>query len=90
MTSHRLKDFSPLNDPDQYDNNCDHKQNMDEPTHRVTAHQPECPQNYQYYSDRPQHMIRPSLTAVGSSVSQRRLKRLTESIKHAGADRQIT
>jgi hypothetical protein len=28
---------------------------VNEPSHRVTAHQPQQPQHYQYYSNRPQH-----------------------------------
>jgi hypothetical protein len=28
---------------------------VNEPSHRVTAHQPQQPQNDQYYSNRPQH-----------------------------------
>jgi hypothetical protein len=35
-----LYDFSTLNDSYQHHDNCEHKQNMDEPAHRVTAHQP--------------------------------------------------
>jgi hypothetical protein len=57
MTSHRLKDFSPLNDSDQHHNNCDHKQNMNKPSHGVTAHQTQEPQNYQYRGNCPQHWI---------------------------------
>ena len=30
---------------------------MDEPSHRVTAHKSQQPQDYQYYSNRPQHSI---------------------------------
>jgi hypothetical protein len=30
---------------------------VNEPSHRVTAHQPQQPQNRQYYSNRPQHKI---------------------------------
>jgi hypothetical protein len=30
---------------------------MDEPSHRVTGYQPQQPQDYQYYSNCPQHMI---------------------------------
>jgi hypothetical protein len=56
-TARRLKDFPALNDPQQHYNNCDHQQDMDEPAHGVTAHQPECLQNQQYYSDRPQHFV---------------------------------
>jgi len=53
----RLYDFSPLNDSYQHYNNCDDKQNVDEPTHRIAAHQPQQPQNYQYHSDCPQHLL---------------------------------
>jgi hypothetical protein len=53
----RLKEFPALNDSDQHHYNCDHEQNMDKPAHCVAAHQPECPENYQYHSDCPQHRI---------------------------------
>jgi hypothetical protein len=36
---------SSLNDADQEHYDCEHKQNMDEPTHGITAYQSECPQN---------------------------------------------
>ena len=49
--------FSPLNDSYQHYNNCDYKQNMDEPVNRITAHHPQQPQNQQYHSDRPQHLV---------------------------------
>jgi hypothetical protein len=52
---HRLQNFSPLNDSDQYHNDCDDEQNMNESSHRITAHQPQQPQNYQYHSDCPKH-----------------------------------
>jgi hypothetical protein len=57
MAFRRLKGFSALNDSYQNHDNRDHQQNMDKPAHRVTAHQSQQPQNYQYHSDRPQHII---------------------------------
>lgn len=52
-----LHQSSPLNDPDQHYDNGKHQQEVNESSHRVTAHQPKQPQSYQYDSNRPQHRI---------------------------------
>jgi len=46
-----------LNEPNHHHNDCDDQQDMNKITKRIAAHQPQQPQNYQYDSDRPQHMI---------------------------------
>jgi hypothetical protein len=38
-------DLPALNDPYQHNNDCDNDQNVNKPTHGVTAHHPEQPQN---------------------------------------------
>ena len=65
---HRLQNFSPLNDSDQYHNDCDDEQNMNESSHRVTAHQPQQPQNYQNHSDCPKHSNPPLLYEASPHV----------------------
>jgi hypothetical protein len=57
MNSDGLAAFSPLNDVEQHNYNSNYQEDMDEPSHRVTADQSQRPQNYQYYGNRPQHMI---------------------------------
>ena len=56
-----LRQSSSLNDLDQHHDNGEHQQEVNEPSHRVTAHQPQQPQNRQDYSNRPQHKILLSL-----------------------------
>jgi hypothetical protein len=56
----------PLNDIEQNNNNSNYQQDMDEPSHRVTADQSQRPQNYQYHSNCPQHNDPPFLS-VGES-----------------------
>jgi len=57
MPVNHLPRPSSLDNVDNDHYNCEHEQNMDEPAHRVTAHQPECPQNQQNNSDSPQHLV---------------------------------
>src|SRR5208283_5385027 len=57
ITSCRLQSSASLNNVDQHDDNSNYQQDVNQPSHRVTGHQPQHPQNYQYHSDRPQHMI---------------------------------
>ena len=52
-----LQRWSSLNDPHQHEDDGNHQQNVNEPAHRVAAHQSEQPQNDQYHSDRVQHLI---------------------------------
>ena len=52
-----LKGPPPLNDSDQHDDNGNDQQDMNKITHRIAGHQPQQPQNYQYHSNRPQHLI---------------------------------
>jgi len=47
---------SPLDDSDQDDDNGNDQQNVNKMAHRIAGHQPQQPQNYEYNSDRPQHM----------------------------------
>jgi len=44
-----------LNEIEHNNNNSNYQQDMDEPSHRVTADQSQRPQNYQYHSNCPQH-----------------------------------
>ena len=44
-----------LNEADYHNDNGNHQQDVNKPSHRVTAHQPQQPQNYQYHCNRPQH-----------------------------------
>jgi hypothetical protein len=48
---------SPLDEAHYHNDDGNHQYDMDEPSHRVTGYQPQQPQNYQYYSNCPQHMI---------------------------------
>jgi hypothetical protein len=48
---------APLNDPDQKKNNRYDQDDMNKPAHRVTAHQPQQPENYEYDRYGPQHVI---------------------------------
>ena len=72
QTNGFLHRSSSLNDVDQHHDNGKHQQEVNEPSHRVTAHQPQQPQHYQYYSNRPQHKILLSLvhgfTALAASM----------------------
>src|SRR4030042_2415996 len=61
QTNGFLHRSSSLNDVDQHHDNGKHQQEVNEPSYRVTAHQPQQPQHYQYYSNRPQHEILLSL-----------------------------
>jgi hypothetical protein len=48
---------SPLNETDYQDDNGNDQYDVNKPSQRVTGYQPQQPQNYQYNSDRPQHLI---------------------------------
>jgi hypothetical protein len=41
--------FAPGNEVDEYHDNGNHQQDVNEPAHRVTAHQTKQPQDEQYY-----------------------------------------
>jgi hypothetical protein len=51
-------------DTDQHQGNRGYNESMDERTHRKTGHKPQQPQNYQYESYRPQHVILLSIICV--------------------------
>lgn len=53
MLCHRI---SALNDPDQEQNDGDHKQNMDKPADRVHANHAEQPKQKQYDRDSYEHI----------------------------------
>ena len=57
MLYSQLDGSSPLDDPDQNDDNGNDQQDVNKITHRIAGHQPQQPQNYQYDSDRLQHRI---------------------------------
>jgi hypothetical protein len=57
QTNGFLHRSSSLNEPDQHRNNGKHQQEVNKPSHRVTAHQAQQPQNHQYDSNRPQHKM---------------------------------
>jgi hypothetical protein len=44
-----------LDNANQYDDDCDHQQNVDEPAYRVRRDHPEQPHQYEYYGDSPEH-----------------------------------
>jgi len=44
---------SPLNEADYHNDNGNHQKDMDDSAHRVAGHQPQQPENYQYYSNCP-------------------------------------
>ena len=46
-----------IKDVDQHHNNGNYQQEMNKPSHRVTAHHSRQLQNYYYYSNYPNHMI---------------------------------
>jgi hypothetical protein len=48
---------SPLNKTDYQDDNSNDQYDVNEPSQRVTGYQPQQPQNYQYNSNCPQHLI---------------------------------
>jgi hypothetical protein len=48
---------SPLNESDYQDDDGNDQQDMNKITQRIAGDQPQQPQNYQYYSNCPQHMI---------------------------------
>jgi hypothetical protein len=50
---------SPLNEPDHHHNDCYDQQNVNKIAQRIAGHQPQQPQNQQYYSDCPQHVTSP-------------------------------
>ena len=77
----RLKHSPPLNNPDQHDDNGNHQQDVNKPSHRVTAHQPQQPQNYQYHSDRPQHLILLSCLNEGPKSAEHRSKLLGRRVR---------
>jgi hypothetical protein len=47
------REASALNEPDEYHDNSDHQQDVDEPSHRVTAHKSKEPKDQQNYCNRP-------------------------------------
>jgi len=53
----QLYGSSPLDDPDQDDDNGNDQQDVNKISHRIAGHQPQQPQDYQDDSDRPQHRI---------------------------------
>jgi hypothetical protein len=55
MPANHLPGSSPLKEAYHQHNDCYDEQNMDEPTHRVTAHQPQYPEYHEYHNDRPKH-----------------------------------
>ena len=57
VSLHHLYRSSPLNDSHQHYDNGNDQQDMNKITYRIARHQPQRPQNYQYHSDCPQHMI---------------------------------
>jgi hypothetical protein len=48
---------SSLNEADYQNDNGKYQRDMNKPSHRITGHQPQQPQNYQYYRNRPQQGI---------------------------------
>lgn len=48
------KELSPLNDPDQHNDDGNNEQDMDKVTHRIAGHQTQQPEDYQDYRDCPQ------------------------------------
>jgi len=48
---------SPLNETDYQDDNGNDQYDVNKPSQRVTGYQPQQPQNYQYNSNCPQHVI---------------------------------
>jgi hypothetical protein len=52
---------TPRNDVDQDHDNRNYQQDVNKPSHGVTAHKSRQPQNYQDYSNGPQHIILLSL-----------------------------
>jgi len=46
-----------LNKLDQYDYDGNDQQDMNEITHRIAGYQSQQPQNHEYYSNRPQHVM---------------------------------
>jgi hypothetical protein len=50
-------DHNLLIETDQQQGNSGYEENVDERTHRKSAHQPQQPQHYQYNSNRPKHVI---------------------------------
>jgi hypothetical protein len=57
VVCHYLKGPPSLNDSDQHNDNGNDQQDMNKITYRIAGHQPQEPQNYQYYSNGPQHVI---------------------------------
>jgi len=53
--ANHLSRSSPLKEPKHHHNDCNDQQDMNKITKRITAHQPQQPQDYQYDGDRPQH-----------------------------------
>ena len=64
-----LQHSPPLNDSDQHNNNGNNQQGMDEPAHRIATYQAQQPQNYQYNSNRPQHVLLLSEEKIRPSIS---------------------
>jgi hypothetical protein len=48
-----LPHSSPLKKANYHNNNGNHQYDVNESSQGVAGHQPQQPQNYQYYSDRP-------------------------------------
>jgi hypothetical protein len=64
-----LQHSPSLNDSDQHNNNGNNQQGMDEPAHRIATYQAQQPQNYQYNSNRPQHVLLLSEKKIRPPVS---------------------
>jgi len=59
LSTGQLLSSSPLNETDYQHDDGNHQYDVNEPSHRVTGHQPEDPQNYQYHRNRPKHFYSP-------------------------------
>jgi hypothetical protein len=55
--SQLLVDHNLLDETDHQQGNRGYEENVDEQTNRIATHQPQQPHNYQYHSNRPQHLI---------------------------------
>ena len=75
MTACQLLGPSSGNYVNQDHDNGNDEQDMNEPSHRVTAYQSEEPQGYQYYGNRPQHIILLEYALVSLRVCENRIGR---------------
>src|SRR5512143_2541530 len=57
MTYCNIPGTAPSKEPDKHHDDSNYQQDVNEPSHGVTAHQTQEPQNYQYYCNCPQHRI---------------------------------